>query len=230
MDYIFYDVIIAAALFFFLWRGYVKGFVLTLCGLLAVFVALIGASVLSSLLAGPVAQAVVPMLERCLTQAVGSALQAAPSVSGSVPGSWINDLPLEEVLAALQDSPLFRTLADSFRTAVEQGTAQVVSGVIRALAEYVAAQLAHTVLFLLLFVAVLLVWKLLSRILDLAFHLPVLFTLNHWAGAAVGLLKGALLVFIAAWLLKDSLIPPQAVEQTWLLKFFCTETPLSLFL
>ena len=34
MNYIIYDIIIAAVLLFFLWRGYVKGFVLTECALL----------------------------------------------------------------------------------------------------------------------------------------------------------------------------------------------------
>ena len=62
MNYIFYDVIIAAVLLFFLWRGYVKGFVLTLCSLLAVFVALIGASILSNVLAEPVAKAIEPVV------------------------------------------------------------------------------------------------------------------------------------------------------------------------
>ena len=46
------------------------------------------------------------------------------------------------------------------------------------------------VLFLICFVLVLAGWTLLSRVLDLAFPLPVLSTLNHWSGAAVGLVKG----------------------------------------
>ena len=63
---------------------------------------------------------------------------------------------------------------------------------------------------------------------DLAFRLPVLSALNHWSGAALGLLKGGALIFIACWLLRDSLIPPEAIQNTYLLKFFCTFDPLSL--
>ena len=40
------------------------------------------------------------------------------------------------------------------------------------------------------FALVLLLWLLLSRVLDLACKLPVLSTLNHWSGAALGLVKG----------------------------------------
>ena len=69
-----------------------------------------------------------------------------------------------------------------------------------------------------------------SDLLDLVAHLPVLYTANRWGGGIVGLVKGALVVFIAVWLLRDSYIPPEAVEQTYLLKFFCTVSPLSFFL
>ena len=50
MSGIVLDLILAALLLFFLWRGYSKGFVLTLCGLLAVVVAFVGASFLAGVL------------------------------------------------------------------------------------------------------------------------------------------------------------------------------------
>ena len=105
--------------------------------------------------------------------------------------------------------------------------AEVTAGAARAIAEYVALQIARMVIFLAAFVVILLLWTLLSRALDLAFRLPVLSTLNSWAGAGVGLLKGGLLLFVAAWLLGDFL-PPEAVQGTVLLRFFCTTSPLSL--
>ena len=67
----------------------------------------------------------------------------------------------------------------------------------------------------------------LSRVLDLAFRLPVLSTLNHWSGAAVGLGKGCVLLFIACWLFRG-LFPAEAVEQSVLLRFFCGAGPLAL--
>ena len=53
MPCVVYDIAIAAILIFFIWLGCRKGLVLTLCSLLAVFVALIGATFLSDALAGP---------------------------------------------------------------------------------------------------------------------------------------------------------------------------------
>ena len=227
MTYILFDIAVAAVLLFFLWQGYRKGFILTLCGFLAVFVAFIGATLISDALAKPVAQAIVPVVENGIHNALEQSIQDTASAAGSqVPIP--EQLPLSDVLDALQGSPLFHTLAESFQQAVNDGVETVAANAAQALAEYVAQQIARTVLFVLAFVAVLAAWFVLSHTLDLAFKLPVLSTLNHWAGAGVGLIKGGLILFIAAWLLKGSFIPPQAVEHTYLLKFFCTASPFSI--
>ena len=62
MPYFAYDLAAAAILLLFALWGSRKGLVLTLCSLLAVFVALIGAAFLSDALAEPVAKAVEPMV------------------------------------------------------------------------------------------------------------------------------------------------------------------------
>lgn len=229
MSYILFDAAIAVILLIFLWRGHSKGFVLTLCGFLALFVAFLGASFLADLLSPAVAKAIVPAVENSIHQSLEEAIQHTEyiSSSGGV-ASLPEELPLAGVLDALQDSALYKGLADTFQSAVDKGVAEVTTNAARALAEFMALKIARTVIFLLAFAAILAGWWLLSHALDLAFKLPVLSTLNQWAGAAVGLLKGALFLFIAAWLLKDSLIPTQAIEHTFLLKFFCTASPLSL--
>lgn len=53
MSFVIFDVVILILLLLTAWKGYRRGFVLTLCSLLAVFVAFIGATVISSQLARP---------------------------------------------------------------------------------------------------------------------------------------------------------------------------------
>ena len=214
MDYIIYDIIIAAVLAFFAWLGCKKGFVLTLCSLLAVFVALIGASVLSNALAEPAAKVIEPAVTQSIHDTVTSYNQRTP----------------EAVLEPLKDSRFFQGFADAFRKAVDDKAAETVTHAAQELAHFVAVQIARTVIFAVAFIAVLIAWFFLSRALDLVARLPVLSTVNAWGGGAVGLVKGALIVFVAVWLLRDSCIPPEAVEHTWLLKFFATVSPLSFFL
>ena len=232
MNYIFYDMIIAAVLLFFLWRGYAKGFVLTLCSLLAVFVALIGASILSNVLAEPVAKAIEPVVSSSIHDMVISYYQQSPeSGTGSQEAAdWLAQLPLEELLEPLKDSKFFQGFAETFQKAVDDKAADIVTHAAQALAHFVAVQIARIVIFAIAFFAVLIAWFFFSHTLDLVAHLPVLYTANRWGGGIVGLVKGALVVFIAVWLLRDGYIPPEAVEQTYLLKFFCTVSPLSFFL
>ena len=79
MKYLIFDAIIAVLLALAVWRGYRRGFILTFCGFLAIFVALIGASLVSNTLAQPVSQAISPIIESGIQQAVADKLQGADS-------------------------------------------------------------------------------------------------------------------------------------------------------
>ena len=231
MSYIVYDIGIAAVLLFFVWLGYRKGLVLTLCSLLAVFVALIGASFLSNALAEPVAKAIEPIVADSIHDTVTSYYQRSPTENtSSGEEDWLAQLPLEELLEPLRDSRFFQGFAETFQKAVDDKAADIVTHAAQALAHFVAVQIARIVIFAVAFFAVLIAWFFLSHALDLVAKLPVLSTVNAWGGGAVGLVKGALIVYIAVWLLRGSYIPPAATEDSYLLKFFASAIPLSFFL
>lgn len=234
MSWLIFDAVLGIALILAVVQGYRKGFVLTLCGFLAVFVAFFGASVLSNALAGPVADAIRPVVEERLEQAMQKSLEEQGWTAGE--GEQPEDgapapeeqFSLEQVLELIQESRLFQSFSGALHSAVSQGLLEVTTSAAQAVAGYLAREVARMALFLICFALVLVGWTLLSRVLDLAFRLPVLSTLNHWSGAALGLVKGGLIVFILCWLLRGSLISQAAVEGTVLLRFFCTHTPLSL--
>ena len=231
MPCVVYDIAIAAILIFFIWLGCRKGLVLTLCSLLAVFVALIGATFLSDALAGPVAQAIEPAITGSIHDTVTSYYQRVPEADTSTQDGddWLAQLPLEELLEPLRESRFFKGYAEAFQRAVDNKAAQIVTHAAQALAHYEAEQITRVVIFVLAFFALLIAWRLLSRALDLVAHLPVLYTANRWGGGIAGLVKGILVLLIAGWLLRDSL-PPEAVQQTLLLKLFCAAGPSSFFL
>lgn len=234
MQYIIFDVVIAALLLFTVWRGYKKGFILTLCGFLAIFVALIGASVVSNALDQPVSQVLRPAIETSIQKVVEDNMPTTPQLPAADDAGPEEDeaepigLNIQELLALLQESAMYRGFADAVQNALDDGLVAATANATRVIADYIALQVARIALFLIAFVLVLIVWFFLSHTLDLAFKLPVLSSLNHWAGAALGLLKGGLLLFIACWLLKGSFLPQAAIQGTYLLKFFCTVSPLSL--
>lgn len=237
MGFFIFDLIVVIVLALAVIQGYRKGFVLTLCGFLAVFVAFLGATILSDALAGPVSQAIRPAIEQSVSQSLQQSLEeqgvALPEASAPEEGTdqeqaelWEN-FSLDEVLGLLQDSELVQRFSQAIHEAVSEGVLEVTSTAAAAVADYIAREIARMVLFAICFILVLAGWFLLSRALDLAFKLPVLSTLNQWSGAAIGLIKGGALLFIVCWLFRG-LIPQEAVDQSVLLRFFCTTNPFAL--
>ena len=99
-----------------------------------------------------------------------------------------------------------------------------------AVADSVAKSVAYALVYLAAFLVLLLVVWLLLRPVYLVVKLPVLRTINAVAGGALGLVWGALLVFLAVWLLQrfDVYLTQDMVERSMLLRFFATNSPLSL--
>lgn len=240
MQYLIFDAIIVVLLALSVWRGYRTGFILTFCGFLAIFVSLIGATVVSNVLAQPVSKAISPMIESSIQHSVSEKLQSPdlsvedssqvqlPAGSDSSQESPVPDLPLEELLTLMKESPLYRGFADALQSAVDAGLVAATANATMVISEYIAGQIARIVLFVVSFVLILILWFFVSHALDLAFKLPVLSSLNRWGGGALGLFKGALLIYVACWLLKGSFLPQEAIQSTYLLHFFCNSSPLTL--
>lgn len=226
-SYLIFDAVIVGLLLLAVWRGYKKGFVLTLCGFLALFVAFIGATVVSNALAEPVARSIRPIVEQQIQQVLDEKASSAAAAAGETAAEHIS-IPLQEALDLLKDTKLYKGFADAFQKSVNDGMVAATANAARVISDYIARQVAQMLLFLVSFVLLLAAWYLISHALDLAFRLPVLSALNRWSGAALGLFRGGMFIFIACWLLKGSVLPQDAIQNSYLLKFFCTVSPLTL--
>ena len=233
------DVLTAAALIAFTVMGAHRGFFRTVAGLLAVILALVGAQLFTNWAAPHVSGVLQPAIERRVEKKVDAALGGdsitpqEPQIGASRPDSETQDQKEAEEESEIQrllraigvDEQLFQRLGESAREKVRDTGVTVATAVVQSVAESVIRAL----LFLLSFAVFLLLLKLLAKVLDLALKLPVLRSMNGLAGAAVGLVEGALAVFLAVWLLRRfgvSFETP-AVEGTYLLSFFAKHTPLS---
>ena len=233
------DVLTAAALIAFTVMGAHRGFFRTVAGLLAVILALVGAQLFTNWAAPHVSGVLQPAIERRVEKKVDAALGGdtitpqEPQIGASRPDSETQDQKEAEEESEIQrllraigvDEQLFRRLGDQAMGKIRDTGVTVATAVVQSVAESVIRAL----LFLLSFAVFLLLLKLLAKVLDLALKLPVLRSMNGLAGAAVGLVEGALAVFLAVWLLRRfgvSFETP-AVEGTYLLSFFAKHTPLS---
>lgn len=220
MKPIFFDILIAAIVVIAALRGKSRGFVLTLCGFLTIFVAFLGASIISDLLAEPVAVLLYPVVEQAVLSILDNRVSIDPAAA---------EIPLTAVLGTLRDVPFFAGLAEHFQSALESGAVELAESAAVALARYAAVQLARILLFLVAFIAVLIVWWAMSHALDLAFRLPILNFFNRLGGLVLGFGQGIALCFILCWLLRDSYITADIVDGSFLLPYFYGENPLTNF-
>ncbi len=208
------DVLLIAILALFALLGAKRGFVLTLCSLVAVIVALIGATIVSDALAPKVAEFLQPRIEQSIRAAQDAAFfnGEQPTVEdGVMLFSWLE--PIKEM------GGVYEWAAQGVEDALKAGQTEAARQLYATIATTVAQRLAHAVLFAVSFVLLLIAWAILSHALDLVAKLPVLNTLNNTLGAALGLVKGLVVCYIAAWVLCSvtQTIPPQMVEETRLL-------------
>ena len=192
-----FDILIVLLLAFFAWRGASKGLILSLFGLAAVFVAFIGAQVLSTLFCAPVANIIRPVIETNITEAVEDALRHG--AAGAATG--VEDVPISEILAALRETEMFQKMVQLLEKAVQSNALkQGASSAVQAVSQYLSLLIARTVLFGIFYIAIVVAWFLVSHALDLAFHLPILAEINLAGGLLFGLVKGVLLIIVLVWL------------------------------
>lgn len=223
--YLIYDAVIVAVLAYFFLRGRKKGLILTLCGLAAFFVAIIGARMASDAFAPKVADLLQPRFSSVIEEQLGNGL--AEKLDELLSAGEDTDNAIVKLLTSLG---FYDEVADTIRSAVSGQAAQTAADVAVSLARAVAEVVAGVLVFVVAFLLLIVVWYLISHALDLAARLPIINGLNRLLGGLFGLLQGMLILFLAAWVLRllGGVIPEETVERTTLLRFFLTTNPISL--
>ena len=101
MAYLVFDIAILAILVLFAWRGASRGFVLSLCGLLAVIVAFVGASFLANLLAPKVGAALEPQFAQIIEEKLEEQFQQSAELQQLYSSYLLEKLKLERELKLL---------------------------------------------------------------------------------------------------------------------------------
>lgn len=203
-----FDLIILAVLAFFAWRGAKKGLILSLCSLAGIFLAFFGARFLSQEFAPALSHIIEPGIYQTV---LGAEPETDADPDASLPpdtGSHGTQEPvqptytLDELLESVREEGLFSGLSNFVNQAAQADEIQqtVHKTAAQALAGYLAGLISKAGLFAVSFLVILLVWFLVGHILDLAFHLPILSTVNLAGGLILGLLKAALLILVLVWL------------------------------
>ena len=202
---VFADILVLAALIAAAWLGARRGLLKSLAGLLIVVVALLGASWAADHLSEPVARWIEPRV----TQRVEQKIEESHAADA---GQMLQAF-------SFRGSGLQKML-----DTVHQRVQQTGETVIRAVAQSIARSVAGTAVYVVVFLI------LMKPLNALVTRLPLVSTVNGLGGAALGLVCGGLTLFVAVWAMQRFgwLLTPELIDNTTLLKFFATQTPLGL--
>lgn len=214
---IFVDLFMAAILLLALVLGVRQGFVQSLARVAIVIVALLGAAWLAQQLAEPAAKWLEPVLTEKLQQQMSGQPAAADDPSLAAAG-------ILETFGFSGD-----TLDEMVRSVTEKAQ-EVGQTLLSAVVSTVLRSVAYAVVYLVSFLLLLLLLRLLLAPLHLFTKLPGVHGINAALGGVLGLVKGALLLFFAVWLLRrlQLWITPELISQTYILRFFAEHSPMEL--
>ena len=210
------------------WRGYKKGFVSGIIGILVVVIALYGGSILSS----KYAHQVVPVLEPFVNGYVDS--QKTRDTALESMGYGNSDLSLEDVLA--QDSSLrydyaYECISNlGLSESMSEKLAEKSVGYAQAnnihMTEAVVAVLCDTVTYVgglvIAFLLILILLVAITNIGNISFKFPKMPMLDYIGGGVLGLGKGFLYCALLCWFLSflGIILGEGTLEHTALAKFF----------
>lgn len=223
------DAIAVAVLAGFLIWGARGGLFRSLTGLLTVVVALVGAGLIAGALAAPAARLAAPLIEEHIRQQVDDAMAVQSSQQVEMPELDMEEDEGFEIADLLALMGLDEDVRDSLAEQAQEKIADTGEAIAVAVVESVAQSILYAMIFLVSFLALTVLLKLAIRAMDLVLKLPGLHLLNTLGGAVMGLIEGALLVFLAIWVLRRLGVSfdTETVAQTHVLHFFTTNTPLS---
>ena len=207
-----FDVILFLIVVLFAALGVRRGLVLTVCGLLSIVVALGGAKVAADSLS--------PMVAERITATVEGRLEKNVSDSVKDAGETAKD-SLSGILSIFGSSDTYEKASQQLQEAIQSGLQPSLETAARSVAKDLAQPVAWWAVYGLSFCLILLVWELVSKLLDLVAKLPVLNLANRLMGGGVGLLKGALVVgLVCVLVLRFGLVTAAETKESVFLQFF----------
>ena len=224
------DIVVAVFLAVAALYGAHKGLLRSLAGLVILIVALVGAGIIAGTFSGPAAKLITPMISSRIEEKVADALAEqtgtrAPEVPGVPRTEDDSGLSVEELLSLLGlDEDVRQSLADQAEEKVRDTGAAITEAVVESLAH----SMIYGVLYILSFVGLTLLLRVLVGAMGLVLKLPGLHLLNAIGGGLLGLAQGALLLFLLIWAARHLGVSfeTEALSSAHILQIFTTNTPL----
>ena len=219
------DLLLIAALAFCVWQGFRKGLILTVAGVLVIFVSAFLAGKTAAAYAQPVSEKLYPIMSWLADDAIDEATRGKGRVNEMTDRREIAEVA-QNAFASLGisgieiDAMVERVLLSL--TNAEQSVQETISMTVL----YVAA---YALLCLFAFILFMVGLTLLVHFLAAVFKLPMLHLADKIGGAAAGAFYGVLILCAVGWAVRylGIIAGPELMENTTVLKLFVNHNMLA---
>ncbi|MDR2360621.1 MAG: CvpA family protein [Oscillospiraceae bacterium] len=219
------DLIIVAIMGLFIWKGWRKGLILGLSGVIALVVAFTG----SSFIARNFSDELVPALAPFISGEVDKAIDSAQSKFDANPQGDAASSVSESAVAELG---ILGSTASKISEEVTKSVNEVGTRLKEAMEDRITSSLAYAVVLIVSFILILILFAIVANLVNFAFRLPGLSIINGVGGAVLGFVKGLLLCFVIAWAIGflGIVIPSDILRGTVVLSWLMKTNPISAIL
>ena len=201
-------------------RGYKRGLIKTVAGLLALVLAFYGAGFVAKQFTPAVSASYTQQyIRKIVTNEVGQQIGQAvlDEEAGTPPVTQQEQAePEQSQSKSWMPQAISKVVDDAVAEFKQTGQLAVDAGITKA-----SDTITYAALFVLAFIALLIILKLIIWALDLAAKMPVVKTVNKFGGVITGLIIGYVIVLLAAYVLLNftGVINHEQVSQTVLMRF-----------
>lgn len=218
------DLVLIGILALCVLSGYKKGLIMGISGILALVVAFYGANLVAETFSPDFTSMIEPMISNAVGGAVDETREDLPDDE---------DGGEQEVYQVSYDSlkklGVLETTAKKLAEDIKDEIREVGSSLKSAIVHKLSGTIAYVALLIIVFILIIIVFKLLANAINFAFKLPGLNLINGIGGAALGFIKGMLLLFIVSWAARflGFIIPESVVDKTVVLKWLMSNNPIT---
>ncbi|MDR1691945.1 MAG: CvpA family protein [Oscillospiraceae bacterium] len=221
------DLLLAGILAFCIWQGFRKGLILTVAGVLIIFIAAFLAGKIADAYAEPVSTQLYPIMSWLADDAIDEAMEGKGRVN-EIEKSDISTIT-EVAKGTFENLGVSELEIDKMIDRVLRNLAIEGSQLQETIGKTALYMVAYALLCLFGFIVCMVALTLLIHFIAAIFKLPILNLIDKIGGSAAGALYGVLILCAIGWAVRylGILAAPELVEQTTILKLFVNHNVLA---
>lgn len=234
---IIFDLVLLVFLVIFSWRGYKKGLVPGIAGIILMLLAFFAGNLLANTYSSEFTSMIKPFVEGYTDEVLNDAAKTVVSEELQIYSiediiSLDPDIVPELSTQAFIGMGIYRSSAERLSLRVHEYMDGSEGTLADAMTTVASSVLAYLLVMVIAVTLILIIFTVLANVFSLSFKLPGIEKIDNITGGALGFFRALMIVFFISLLIGylGMLLPSQTIEKTILLEFFVSKNPLAAIL